>query len=181
MDVGGTFTDVVLGDGEGRLVSGKVATTPDDPRRGVIEAIELVLDRAGAVPADVERVVHGTTLATNVVLERRGEPVTLLTTEGFADLVRLGREVRAEDERFDLWFTTPDPPVRRQDTFEVRERVRATGEVVVPLDRAHLDGVVAEVARRAPAAVAVCLLNAYADPTHEQEVVAACCREGQGP
>jgi N-methylhydantoinase A len=173
VDVGGTFTDVVLGDADGRVVTHKVATTPDDPRRAVASGAEEVLDLAGVDPARITRVVHGTTLATNVVLERRGSPVSFVTTEGFADMVRLGREVRLEDERFDLWFTTPEPPVRHRDTVEVRERVDARGEVVVALDPAVLDAAVTRVVAASPEAVAVCFLNAYANPLHERTVAAA--------
>jgi N-methylhydantoinase A len=173
VDVGGTFTDVVLARADGTLHVEKVATTPSDPRAGVLDGVARVLQRAGVAPAHVSRVVHGTTLATNVVLERRGGPVALVVTEGFADLLRLGREARVEDDRYDLFFTTPAPPVDPRRTFEVAERVAADGSVLRPLAGDEADAVAARVTASDPVAVAVCLLHAYANPEHEATVVDA--------
>src|SRR5207247_3285331 len=145
VDVGGTFTDIVVAGTDGSLVTDKVVTTPEDPRIGVAAGIEEVLEAAGLRPDQISRVVHGTTLATNVILEQRGGPIAFVVTEGFGDLLELGREARVEDERFDLFFTTPHPPVDRSMTFEVTERVNARGGVVVPLDEAQLEGVVARI------------------------------------
>jgi N-methylhydantoinase A len=174
VDVGGTFTDVVLADSAGDVTIGKILTTPDDPRRGVVAGIRQVLDRAAVEPGAVSRVVHGTTLATNIVIQRTAAPVALVTTEGFGDLLRLGREARVEEDRYDLSFTPAAPPVDARLTFEVVERVNTRGEVLVPLT----DGVVADIARRVaaarPAGVAVCFLHAYAHPAHEQVVAEAC-------
>ena len=114
VDVGGTFTDVVLANADGDFHVDKVPTTPDDPRVGVIEGVRHVLSGASVAPGDVSRVVHGTTLATNVILEQKGSPLAFVVTEGFADLLRLGREARVEDDRYDLFFTTPAPPVDPQ-------------------------------------------------------------------
>src|SRR4051812_15886232 len=158
VDVGGTFTDIVLAGTDGSLVIGKVVTTPDDPRRGVAAGIEEVLASTGIPHDQVTRVVHGTTLATNVILERRGQPIAFVVTEGFGDLLELGREARVEDERFDLFFTTPRPPVDRSLTFEVRERTNGRGEVIVPLDEEQLAAVVARIAELQPAGVAICFL-----------------------
>src|SRR5438874_8811177 len=146
VDVGGTFTDIVVAGTDGSLVTDKVVTTPDDPRIGVAAGIEEVLEAAGLRPDQIMRVVHGTTLATNVILEQRGGPIAFVVTEGFGDLLELGREARVEDERFDLFFTTPRPPVDRSLTFEVRERVDARGNEIVPIDEAQLADVVARVA-----------------------------------
>jgi N-methylhydantoinase A len=173
VDVGGTFTDVVLARADGSLHVEKVATTPADPRNGVVEGVERVLQHAGASPANVSRVVHGTTLATNVVLERRGGPIAFVVTEGFADLLRLGREARVEEDRYDLFFTTPTPPVDPRHTFEVAERVTADGSVARPLAAGAADDVAARVVASKPAAVAVCLLHSYANPVHEEAVAAA--------
>ena len=93
-DVGGTFTDIVLTDGSGALVTAKVPTTPHDPAIGVVDGVACVLQEASIDPSAVTRFVHGTTLATNVILQRSGGPVALVTTEGFSDLLRLGREAR---------------------------------------------------------------------------------------
>ncbi len=173
VDVGGTFTDVVLADGRGGLRIGKVLTTPDDPRRGVLEGIRAVLAEAGIAPGAVSRFVHGTTLATNVILQRTGGPVALVTTEGFADVLRLGREARVEDDRYDLRFRPATPIVDARLTFELRERVDARGDVLVTLDGEAVDALVARVTAAAPNGVAVCLLHAYANPDHERTVAAA--------
>ncbi|HEY2430182.1 MAG TPA: hydantoinase/oxoprolinase N-terminal domain-containing protein, partial [Acidimicrobiales bacterium] len=176
VDVGGTFTDVVLGDDDGNLAVAKVVTTPDDPRVGVIEGISGVLAGQGVDPGQVARVVHGTTLATNVILERRGAATAFVTTAGFGDLVRLGREFRSEEERFDLFFRPPPPPVPRRQTFELDERMTATGQPLRTPSADHVESVAAAVASAGVEAVAVCLLHAYANPAHEQLVATACRR-----
>jgi N-methylhydantoinase A len=167
VDVGGTFTDVVVATEDGRTIVRKLLTTHEDPRLAVAEGLLLGLEDAGAAPSDVARVVHGTTLATNVILERRGGRIAFVTTDGFGDLLRLGREARVEEDRFDLFFTTPKPPVEHTDTFEVVERVTARGEVLTALTPEHAREVAAKVAAANPVAVAVCFLHAYADPSHE--------------
>ena len=146
VDVGGTFTDVVLADTNGEVIVDKLPTTPEDPRVGVIEGIRRVLAISGVEPGDVSRVVHGTTLATNVILEQKGGPIAFVVTEGFADLLRLGREARVEEDRYDLFFTTPTPPVEPRLTFEVSERVNSSGAVTRPLTGEHGRG--ARAARR---------------------------------
>ena len=174
VDIGGTFTDVALVDAEGQLHVAKVPTTPEDPRRAVVDAVQRVLTEAEVDPGAVARVVHGTTLATNVVLERRGGPVALLATEGFADVLRLGRQARVEEDRYDLRYTPTSPLVDPALTFEVAERVGADGAVLVELTDAAVREVVRRVVDAHPAGVAVCLLHAYANPTHERRVAAAC-------
>ena len=174
VDVGGTFTDVVLGSSDATLHTAKVLTTPDDPRVGVVRGVAQALAAAGIPASAVTRVVHGTTLATNVILERRGGRVVFVTTAGFADLLRLGREARVEGDRFDLWFEPPHAPVPRAHTVEAPERIDAAGRVVVGLDRVGADAVAAAVAALRPAAVAVCLLNSYANSAHELLIEVAC-------
>ena len=117
--------------------------------------------------------MHGTTLATNVILEQKGSPLAFVVTEGFADLLRLGREARVEDDRYDLFFTTPKPPVDPQLTFEVPERVKADGSVLRALSTDDAADVARRVAETRSAAVAICLLNAYANPEHERAVARA--------
>src|SRR6202022_3814815 len=136
-----------------------VVTTTSDPRDGVVDGIAGVLDEAVAGAGQVARVVHGTRLATNVILQRSGGPVAFVVTEGFGDLLRLGREARVEEERFDLHFQPPRPPVEHAFTFEVPERIDARGRVLVGLDRGAAEQVAARVAAAGPAAVAICLLN----------------------
>ena len=127
VDIGGTFTDIVLSDSSGAMHVGKVLTTPHDPRQAVQRGIDEVLARAGVHPEAISRVVHGTTLATNVILQRAGATVAFVTTAGFADMLRLGREARVEGDRYDLLFNKPAPPVEHAMTVEVVERVAATG------------------------------------------------------
>jgi N-methylhydantoinase A len=172
-DVGGTFTDLVLAGRSGAVHAAKVPTTPADPIDGIVRGVTEVLGVAGVDAADVTRFVHGTTLATNVILQRTGAPVALVTTEGFADLLRLGRAARVEEDRYDVHFTPAPPPVDPRLTFEVRERIDASGTVLVPLSDAAVEKVVAQVAAEAPAGVAVCLLHAYARPDHEEAVASA--------
>lgn len=173
VDVGGTFTDVVVADASGGVTIGKELTTPDDPRVGIVSAIEGALRDAGIDETAVNRVVHGTTLATNVVLQRTGASIALVTTRGFADLLRLGREARVEEDRYDLLFTPTDPPVDPRLTFEVAERVNAQGEVLDPLTDDAITELVGRVTAVRPAAVAICFLHAYAYPDHELAIAAA--------
>jgi N-methylhydantoinase A len=173
VDVGGTFTDVALADVDGALHVCKTPTTPDDPRIGVVAGIEQVLATAGVDVRGVARVVHGTTLATNVILERKGPPVAFVVTAGFADVLRLGREARVEEDRYDLFFTTPEPVTDPALTFEVPERVGADGSVLQPLHDLDARMVAARVAAAEPVAVAVCLLNSYANADHERALAEA--------
>jgi N-methylhydantoinase A len=173
VDVGGTFTDVVLSDADGRIHTGKVLTTPDDPRDGTCRGIREVLEATGTAAADISRLVHGTTLATNVILERKGPPVALVTTAGFGAMLRLGREARVEGDRYDLLFETMVPPVPPELTFEVTERVAGSGETLTKLTAEEIDDLVARVRAAAPTSIAVCLINSHLDPRHEQAIGAA--------
>ena len=173
VDVGGTFTDVVLAGADGSMHTAKVPTTPADPVEAVLHGVTMALAAAGVEPAAVTRFVHGTTLATNVILQRAGGPVALVTTEGFGDLLRLGRDARVEEDRYDLAYTPPAPPVDPRMTFEVRERVDARGGVILPLTDDAVAELVGHVVDVAPAGVAVCLLHSYAYPAHEDEVARA--------
>ena len=170
IDIGGTFTDVVLVDARGRPRFGKYPTTPDDPGRGLLQGAREILDRSGVPPADVARVVHGTTLATNVILERKGAPVAFVTTRGFRSLLALGRSARVEEQRFDLFFDAPESPVPASHCFEVGERVGAGGVVLEPLDEADAARVAERVAGLGVAAVAICFLHSYARPEHERRM-----------
>jgi N-methylhydantoinase A len=174
VDVGGTFTDVALASTDGAMHVGKVLTTPEDPRAGVMRGLHEVLGAAGIDGSQLTRVVHGTTLATNVVLQRTGGPVALVTTEGFADVLRLGREARVEEDRYDLFFAQTPPPVDPQLTFEVRERVDARGGVLTALDEPSVQEVAERIAAARPTGIAICLLHSYARPEHERAVAAAC-------
>jgi len=169
-DIGGTFTDVVLSREDGSQHVVKQLSTPGAPEAAVLGAVERVLREAGVAAADVARVVHGTTLATNAVIERRGARVAFVTTAGFGDLLHIGREARVEDDRYDLRFEPSPPPLPRHCVFEVPERMDARGEVVRALDEGAAREVAREVAKLAPEAVALCLLHAYANPAHEERM-----------
>ncbi len=172
IDIGGTFTDVVLADlDEGTLHVAKRLTTADRPADGVLDGLSEALLSAGAQAGEVARAVHATTLATNIVLERRGASVGYVTTEGFGDLLVIGHDRRTDTSKYDLFYTKQPPLVPRSLTAEVLERMDAQGAVVVPLDEAR-----AEKALRglligtAVESVAVCLLHAYANPDHERRL-----------
>lgn len=177
VDVGGTFTDVVLADDQGRVHTHKVLTTPEDPRVGACRGITEILSTSGTDPRHITRLVHGTTLATNVILERRGPKIAFVTTAGFGDMLRLGREARVEDDRYDLFFEPAQAPVPYERTFEANERVDAQGTVLQALDPAEVDDLARRVAATEPAGVAVCLLNSFMHPDHEHLICEALRRE----
>ena len=164
VDVGGTFTDLVAFGPDGRMRLAKVASTPDDPSRAVWQAVETL----GA--ASVAALLHGTTVATNALLERRGARVALVTTAGFEDLLWLGRQDRAG--LYDLSRHHPPPVVDRAHVVGVAERIGADG-VVTPLEGGEVDRVVQAVRDLAPEAVAICLLFSFRDPSHEPRIAAA--------
>ncbi|MEU8360689.1 hydantoinase/oxoprolinase family protein [Nonomuraea sp. NPDC048882] len=170
VDVGGTFTDVVVRDTSGAISVAKCLSTHYDPIAGIVTGVTRAL--GGRDPAQVTRVVHATTLATNAVLERTGVRVAYVTTQGFRAAIPLGRYARVEEDRYDLRFTPPPPPVAPGDCFEVVERVSARGEVLTPLDPASVRRAAAEIAARGIGSAAVCLLHAYANPAHERQVAA---------
>ena len=142
IDIGGTFTDLVIHDPrDGRAVIWKESTTPDDPARGAIEGTRRVLAKAGARPEQVGRVVHATTLFTNALIERKGAKTGLLTTAGFRDVLEIGRERKYE--LYDLFIEMPKPLVARPWRREAMERLAQDGTVEIPLD---VDAALAEVA-----------------------------------
>ena len=170
IDVGGTFTDLTAVDVEtGRVVVTKVPSRPRNEAAAVLAGLGALT----IASADVRRLVHGTTVGTNAVLERRGARVALLTTSGFRDLIEIGRTKRNIPALFIPTFTRPKPVVERKDRFEVTERLGPDGAVLVPLDPASIERAL-DAALAAPAeAVAVCLLHAYLNPAHEHAVADA--------
>ena len=145
LDIGGTFTDVALEIGERRYTA-KTLTTPGAPEEGVLTAMRSVTAEAGIAPRQVDLIIHGTTLATNAVIERKGAKTALLTTEGFRDVIEIRHENRFE--QYDVNIDLPPPLVPRRLRFPVRERIDAQGAVLVPLDEASLARAI-DVARRA--------------------------------
>ena len=167
VDVGGTFTDVTAVDTEsGDVRIGKVPSQPLDEAAAVLAGLAAL----GVESASVRRLVHGTTVGTNAILERRGARVALLTTQGFRDLIEIGRTKRNIPALFVPTFVRPRPVVDRPLRFEVAERMLAGGRVLRPLDPADVAPVLDAVAATAPEAIAICLLHAYANPAHERRL-----------
>ena len=166
VDVGGTFTDAVLLDG-GTVHTAKVPTTPREESAGVMRAVEAVLARAGASAAEVESFAHGMTVGTNALLEERGAPTALIATEGFADLLEIGRQDRPELYR--LCAPKPPPLVEPELKFEAAERI-GPGGTVKPLAEGEPERLAAAVEASGAEAVAVCLLFSYLDPAHERAI-----------
>src|SRR5438445_6182355 len=169
VDIGGTFTDlVVIDEATGTARVGKVLTTTKDPAHGVEEGIHALLDEAGVRSDAVRAVVHGTTLATNALIERKGAKIALLTTEGFRDALEIRREGRYD--MYDLFIDPPPPLVPRHLRREVPERLLADGSILKTLDEAAARRALAELAREGVEALAICLLHAYVNPAHERRL-----------
>jgi len=173
VDVGGTYTDLVATDESGRTVFAKSPSTPQDQSIGVMAGLEELARRLGttraAMLANTDRLVHGTTVATNALLERKGAKVALLTTEGHRDVLEMREGLKPD--RYDLRSPPPEPLVPRERRLGVRERLKASGEVSVPLDAASLDGAIAVARQSGANSIAVCFLHAYLNPAHELAAV----------
>ncbi|MFT5393442.1 MAG: N-methylhydantoinase A, partial [Gammaproteobacteria bacterium] len=167
VDIGGTFTDLVLSTAA-TTVSTKVLTTPHAPEVGVLQGVAEVLAQAGVAPGELSLVIHGTTLATNALIERKGARTALLTTEGFRDSIEMAYEHRFE--QYDLYMERPQPLVPRHLRFGVPERVAANGDVLVALDEAAVEQLFPVIERANVEAIAVGFLHSYANAEHEQRV-----------
>ena len=165
VDIGGTFTDVVLECDDGSMTTTKVLTTPQAPDRGVLEGIAIVMQQSGVQPSDVSLVIHGTTLVTNALIERRGAPTALLTTEGHRDTLEIGTESRFA--QYDVYMNKPDPLVPRHRRYAIPGRIGADGEVLRPFDEAAIEAAAAEIAAQGIKAVAIGFLHGYANTAHE--------------
>ena len=173
VDIGGTFTDLVwVDETTGAVRVGKLLTTPKDPSQAVEEGVVTLLHEAGAGATAVRALIHGTTLATNALIERKGARVGLLATAGFRDAVEIGREGRYD--MYDLFIDQPVPLVPRQLRVEVTERVLADGSVLRPLDPVQARAAIAELGTLGVEAIAICLLHAYRNPVHERALAALC-------
>jgi N-methylhydantoinase A len=177
VDIGGTFTDVVLERGAARH-SIKVLTTPAEPERAVIDGIAAVMEAAGLSPGEVGLVIHGTTLITNALIQRKGAKTALVTTDGFRDVLEMGTESRFE--QYDLAIEKPAPLIPRRLRFSVPERISAQGEVLLPLDDAALAATGAALAAAGVESVAICFLHAHANPSHERRAREALVRALSG-
>ena len=165
VDIGGTFTDVALEFGERRW-SAKILTTPEAPERAVIEVIHRVLGDAALAPAELSIIIHGTTLATNALIERKGAKTALVTTEGFRDTLEIRHENRFE--QYDVNIDLPPPLVPRRRRLPVRERIDAKGRVLLPLDEAGVASLALRLDAEGVEAVAIGFLHSYINPSHER-------------
>jgi len=165
VDIGGTFTDLAL-EHNGRRTTAKVLTTPAAPEQGALEGIRAILDAARIAPADIGIVIHGTTLATNAVIERKGARTALITTEGFRDVLAMGTESRYD--QYDLSIVLPEPLVPRYLRLTVPERMDNEGNVLLPLDPAAVRALAPELRRLGVESIAVGFLHAFVNPLHER-------------
>ncbi len=175
IDVGGTFTDLVLyDDAAGTLAAEKVPSVPADPSEGIVQGIARLLGRSGLAPGAVNHLAHGTTVATNTLLERKGARTALITTRGFRDLLEIGRQKRPA--LYDLLARKPPPLVPRPRRYEVGERVMVDGHVRLPLDPGEVEQLLERIAAESAAepleALAICFLYSFLAPDHERQVLA---------
>ncbi len=169
IDTGGTFTDLVLFDAQsGQLFFHKVNSTPDDPGRALVQGIGQIVERSGAAGRPIELLVHGTTVATNTVLQRRGAKAAFITTAGFRDVLHIQRQDRPH--MYDLRSRRAEPLIPRSLRFELNERLLFDGRVETPVDQEQLQTIIAQLKEHNVEAVAVGLLHSYVDPTHETSV-----------
>jgi N-methylhydantoinase A len=179
VDIGGTFTDLIwVDDVTGEVRVGKLLTTPKDPAQAVEQGVLRLLEEAGAVPAGVRSLIHGTTLATNALIERKGARTGLLTTAGFRDALEIGREGRYD--MYDLFIDPPAPLVPRHLRLEVPERIAADGSITRPLDPAGARAAIAGLLAEGVEAIAISLLHAYRNPVHEDALARLVAAEAPG-
>ncbi|MCA1457540.1 hydantoinase/oxoprolinase family protein [Bradyrhizobium sp. BRP22] len=173
VDVGGTYTDLVATDETGRTVFAKSPSTPSDQSIGVMAGLDELARRLNVTRAEMlantDRLVHGTTVATNALLERKGAKVALLTTEGHRDVVEMREGLKPD--RYDLRTPPPEPLVPRERRIGVRERLKADGSASIPLDAGSLDSAITAVRSSGARSVAVCFLHSYLNPAHELAAV----------
>jgi N-methylhydantoinase A len=171
VDTGGTFTDLCLvEDFTGKLAVAKVSSTPSDPAEGVINGVRKLISTGGLQAGEIGFFLHGTTVATNALLEGKGAPTSLITTEGFEDVLLIGRQNRPR--LYDFWARRPKPIVPRSLCYGVPERTLHTGEIARPLDDRRVHEIVSEIRSKGIRSIAVCLLHSYANPVHEQRIKA---------
>ncbi|BCH33295.1 hypothetical protein MesoLjLc_52250 [Mesorhizobium sp. L-8-10] len=171
IDIGGTFTDLVLSRGGRTLFVNKTSSTPADPGEAVITGLAEMLERLAIEPGAVKEIVHGTTVGSNAILQRKGAKTALITTKGFRDVLEIGR-IRTP-EMFNLAWEKPEPLAPRRYRREISERIAADGSVVTAIDLAEVVAVCGELVAEGVEAVAICFLNSYVNPVHEIAAAAA--------
>ena len=167
VDIGGTFTDVVLEVGD-KQYSTKVLTTYLAPEDAIIDGLQQVCARAQIQPQQIQQIIHGTTLATNALIERRGAKTALITTAGFRDVIEMRTESRFE--QYDLNLKLPEPLLPRQQRYTLEERVSATGEVLIPLDRSNVELLAEKINEAGYESVAIGLIHSYLNDSHEKMI-----------
>src|SRR3954465_12195018 len=171
VDVGGTFTDLFLvEDSDHRQWRGKTRSTPSDPSQGVLTGVTRIADAAGSSPADLGNVVHGTTVATNAVLESKGARVGLITTQGFGQILHLARSQTPGPLAGGIIMVKPAPPASLADTREAVERMDARGNTLVPVDLAQVEAGVRDLVESGVETLTVALINSYVNPAHEEQI-----------
>ena len=171
VDVGGTFTDLLLFDEDtGRQVRVKTPSTPADPSVGVLTGIDKVCRLAGIAPGEISHIMHGTTVATNAVLEGKGAKVGLITTEGFKQILHLARSWTPGPLAGWIIMVKPEPPASLADTREAVERLDARGAVVTPVDEAQVEEIVRDLVESGIESLTVALINSYVNPVHEEQI-----------
>ena len=168
VDIGGTFTDLVYLGSDGTVLARKLASTPDDYSRAVLEGIEVGIRELKISSDQISEVGHGFTVASNAIIEGRGARTALITTEGFRDVLEFRRN--RIPRLYELSYNKPPSPVKRQNRLEVRERMNYKGEVLRPLDKGDVDKVVDRILESGIESVAICLLHSYANPEHEEYI-----------
>lgn len=166
VDIGGTFTDIVVLGSDGSIMTRKVASTVQNYGQGIVDGLRELFEQSGVPPASLEEVVHGTTVATNALLEEKGARTALITTQGFRDVLEL-RRIRIP-ELYDLFYRKPTPLVPRRRRFEVTERLGPKGEVRTALDVDSVMALIEPLRASGAQALAICLLHSYVNPSHEQ-------------
>ncbi len=167
VDVGGTFTDIVI-EGDDFQYSTKILTTHDAPENAIMDGMRKVCADHNLTPENIGQVIHGTTLATNALIERKGAKTALITTKGFRDVIEMRTESRFE--QYDLNLQLPDPLLSRQHRYTIEERMDATGSVLIPLNLDEVARLGDQLANEGYESIAIGLLHAYANPTHEQKI-----------
>ena len=167
VDIGGTFTDAVL-EVEGGRYSTKVLTTYHAPEEAILDAMMQVCTKAGIQPENIEQIIHGTTLATNALIERRGAKTAFITTKWFRDVIEMRTESRFE--QYDLNLKLPEPLLPRNRRYVIEERVAASGKILIPLDLNAIETLADELAEAKYESIAIGLLHAYANDGHEQKI-----------
>jgi len=167
VDIGGTFTDVVLEVGA-RLFSTKVLTTYAAPENAIVDGLHQVCKRAGVSASTIGQIIHGTTLATNALIERRGAKTVLVTTQGFRDVIEMRTESRFE--QYDLNLELPEPLLPRQNRLTLKERLNASGQVLIALQEQDIHVIADQIEKAGYESVAIGLLHSYANPVHERMV-----------